>query len=86
MFSRRRRRLLDGQLARTLLESQLGGADRNGARGHEHHFEPAVLKIADGAHQLLDAADIRLAVVVGQRRGADLDDDAPHLFHVQHSK
>ena len=60
-------RLLYGELARSLLQTQLGRADRHCAGRDEYHLEPAVLQVADGAHELLDAADIRLAVVVGQR-------------------
>ena len=79
-----RRRLLDRQLLRSLRQAELCRADRHRTRGYEHHLEAAVLQVADRAYQTLDTADIRLAVVISQRRGADLDDNAPDLVHVQH--
>lgn len=53
------------------------------ARGDEQAFSAAVLHVRNAANQPLGFAQIHQSAGIGQRGGADLDDDALFVFHIQ---
>ena len=80
----RRERLLLLRLRRALPQAELAHSDADRARRDEDNFPSAVLQVAEYAAQRLNPPQIQLSVLIRQRGGSHLHDDALCLCDFRH--
>jgi len=78
-------RLPAADVMRALLEVQLVNAHGDRAGGDEHDLAAGVFEVGEHARQVAHAAQVELAGVVRERRGADLEYDALRVLKVIHA-